>query len=200
MSDLKHYAAVAVVAVLLLVFMYANSFSGDGLLPSGGGSPTGGEVTACNGAPLELSGAQRELLELHNETCGENGVPELCYQEDLANAAQVHSEDMLERDYFSHDTPDDREPSDRMLAAGYDQDGYRSWQVTENIYKVTGPSADPDREALEGVVDGWMESPGHRENILKPELREVGFGVASGGFAGTYEETALYTANFGARK
>lgn len=150
-SDLKHHAAVAFVAILVFVFMYANPFSGDDLLPRGGGSPTGGEVTACNGAPLELPAAQRELLELHNETRAENGVPELCYQGNLADAAQSHSQDMLERVYFSHKPPQGRGAADRMLAAVYVQDGYRSWQVAENIYKISGPG----RLRID-VCDSWV--------------------------------------------
>lgn len=127
----------------------------------------------------------------------EHGAPTLCYQPDLAQAAQRHSEGMLERDYFAHETPGGRGSADRMLAAGYERAGYVSWQVAENLYKIKGAGA--EQEAIEGVVEGWMESTGHRENLLNPELQEVGFGVASGGFAGTSEETALYTANFGAR-
>ena len=200
MSDLKHYGAVALVVLAVAAFMYINPFPGGGRTAIGDGALAGGEVTACDGATVELSGAERELLELHNEVRVENGAPDLCYQEDLAQAALGHSADMLERDYFAHESPDGRTSADRMLARGYGQEGYTSWRVAENLYKVQGAGVEPDLDAIEGVVGGWMESPGHRKNLLNPELREVGFGVAFGGFVGTSEETALYTANFGTRR
>lgn len=199
MANLKHLGTVALIVTVAAGPVYLNPFSGGGLASIGGAGLADGEVTACEGIPLEISGAERELLELHNEVRAEHGAPELCYQENLAGAAEGHSEDMLERDYFAHESPDGREPAARMLDAGYGQDGYRSWQVAENLYKAEGTGAAPGREAIEGAVEGWLESPGHRENLLDPGLREVGSGVASTGFAGTPEKTALYTTNFGTR-
>jgi uncharacterized protein YkwD len=170
-SDLKHYGAVALILLVAAGLIYINPLSGGGLTSVESTQPAGGEATACDGTTVELPGAERELLELHNEVRAEHGATKLCYQQDLAQAARRHSEDMLARDYFAHESPNGRKPADRMLAAGYGQAGYTSWRVAENLYKVEGAGAEPDLEAIEGVVKGWMESPGHRENLLNPELR-----------------------------
>lgn len=194
MSDLKHYGAVALTLLFVAGLIHINPLSGSGLTSIGCTRLTGGEATGYDGTPVKLSGAEGALLELHNEIRAENGAPELFYQQDLAQAAGRHSEDMLGRDYFAHASSNGRKPADQMLAAGY-----TSWRVAENLYKVEGAGAEPEFDAIESVAEGWMESPGHRKNLLNPELRKVGVGVASGGITGTSEETALYTANFGAR-
>lgn len=199
MADLKRLGAIALVVTVAAGLVYLNPLSGGDLPSIGGDGLAAGEVTACDGAPVDLSGAERELLELHNEVRTEHGAPELCYQRDLAEAAKGHSEDMLERDYFAHVSPDGREPAERILAAGYGKVGYRSWRVAENLYRIEGLGAEPDRDGVEGAVAGWLESRGHRENLLDPALGEVGFGVASDGFAGASGSEAVYTANFGAR-
>ncbi|MFV9506489.1 MAG: CAP domain-containing protein, partial [Oscillochloridaceae bacterium umkhey_bin13] len=74
-----------------------------------------------------------------------------------------HSQDMAQRGYFSHFSPEGRDPSDRVDATGY------QWQmVGENI-------ASGYRTPQE-VVAGWMDSPGHRANILRCEFTEIGIG------------------------
>lgn len=86
---------------------------------------------------------------------------------------------MAKRDYFDHTNPDGKSPFDRMSAAGYQ---YRS--AAENI-------AAGYRDA-EAVVQGWMNSEGHRKNIMNCGLTEIGVGYATGGKYGTY-----WTQNFG---
>lgn len=199
MANLKHYVGVTSVLKVVAALIDLNPLSGGSFRSIRGRNLSGGEVAGCNGAMLEISGSEHEILELHSEARTGHGDPELCYQENLADAAHGHSEDMLERDYLGHDYLEDQGPADRMLA-GYDRGGYHSWRVAENIYKTEGPDADPNTETLESVVNGWMESSGHQENISAPELREIGFGVATDGFSGTSEETALYVANFGMRE
>ncbi len=80
---------------------------------------------------------------------------------------------MVARDFYAHTAPDGGKPWDRAAAAGS-----RCRTVGENI-------ACGQRSAAE-VVRGWMNSPGHRANILKPEFTRLGVGFAGGGRAGTY--------------
>jgi uncharacterized protein YkwD len=80
---------------------------------------------------------------------------------------------MVARAFYSHTSPDGREPWHRAEAAGSTR---RS--IGENI-------ACGQRSAAE-VVRGWMNSPGHRANILKPGFTHIGVGFAGGGAAGTY--------------
>ena len=70
------------------------------------------------------------------------------------------------RDYFDHDSLDGRSPGDRIRATGFQP---RTWG--ENIF--AGPSTPAE------VVDGWMKSPGHCENIMNPRFRFLGVGYAS---------------------
>jgi uncharacterized protein YkwD len=109
------------------------------------------------------------LLELTNQQRANNGVAALRLSAQLGRAAQSHAEDMANRNFFSHTGSNGSSMSDRVNQAGY------SWQaVGENIYM--GTSATP-RQA----VTGWMNSPGHRRNILNSNYTEIGFGVASRG-------------------
>jgi uncharacterized protein YkwD len=80
---------------------------------------------------------------------------------------------MVCRAFFAHENPDGAQVWDRAVTAGY-----RYRKVAENI-------AAGQRTAAE-VVRGWMESPGHRANILDGELTQIGVGHAEGGSYGTY--------------
>jgi uncharacterized protein YkwD len=80
----------------------------------------------------------------------------------LQAAAEAHSKDMVDRDYFDHTSPDGEGPGDRAAAAGYP-----SWSG-ENI-AVGYPTP-------EAVVQGWMNSTGHRANILNCQSKATGVG------------------------
>lgn len=82
----------------------------------------------------------------------------------LQAAAQAHAQDMADRQFYGHQTPEGRSPSGRMRAYGY-----QSSMTAENI--AAG------KQSAEEVVAGWLKSPGHCRNILIPELREIGAGV-----------------------
>jgi uncharacterized protein YkwD len=84
----------------------------------------------------------------------------------LAAVARAHSADMRDRGYFSHDTPEGLSPFDRAEAAGL------THARAENI-------AYGQRDAA-AVMAGWMDSPGHRANILNCSLSTLGVGVAEG--------------------
>ncbi|MBW1598589.1 CAP domain-containing protein [Streptomyces sp. JJ38] len=85
----------------------------------------------------------------------------------LAEAALAHSRDMAARSFFDHTNPDGEDPGDRITAAGYQWSRYG-----ENI-------ARGQRTASE-VVEGWMNSPGHRANILNCSFEEMGIGRHTG--------------------
>ncbi|KUH36372.1 MULTISPECIES: sigma-70 family RNA polymerase sigma factor [Streptomyces] len=88
----------------------------------------------------------------------------------LDTAALRHSEDMDARDYFDHRSPDGTDPGDRVTAAGYRWSTYG-----ENIAR--------GQQTPEAVMESWMNSPGHRANILNCSFKEIGVGRhdASGG-------------------
>jgi uncharacterized protein YkwD len=92
---------------------------------------------------------------------------------ELSAVARGHSRDMLMRAYFDHLTPEGMRSSDRVAREGlrYDVTG-------ENLYMVKGGPTDATDLAA-GMVRGWMNSREHRENILAPDYRFLGVGVAA---------------------
>lgn len=107
-----------------------------------------------------------QVIELSNQARQANGCNIPLTNHALLNlAAQRHSEDMIERDYFEHTSPDGKDPGDRITATGYVWSTYG-----ENIAAGYATPAE--------VMGGWMNSPGHRANILNCDFREIGIGYA----------------------
>lgn len=123
--------------------------------------------------PGGLAQTAAEVVALTNAERTRAGLRPLAVDALLTNAAQAHSADMVARAFYSHTSPDGSEPWHRAAAAGSTRR-----TIGENI-------ACGQRSAAE-VVQGWMDSPGHRANILKPAFTHIGVGFAGGGSAGTY--------------
>jgi uncharacterized protein YkwD len=103
------------------------------------------------------------------------GLSALSSDSRLAAIARSHSDDMLTNNYFSHNDPNGCGSSCRADAAGY------AWRaIGENIYMMSGYSLSAD-EAAAKVVTGWMNSSGHRANILGSQYTHVGVGVVQKG-------------------
>ncbi|CAO5149652.1 conserved hypothetical protein [Frankia sp. AiPs1] len=130
----------------------------------GGATPPGGDGLA----PMLA-----QVVTLTNVERQQAGLLPLSVDPVLTAAADGHSADMARRGFFAHTSPDGRTVSDRVTALGY-----RYSRVAENI--AAGQTS------AQEVVSGWMNSPGHRANILLPQLREIGVGHAVGGEYGTY--------------
>ena len=125
----------------------------------------------------DLERLRQEALDLANASRSEEGLTELHPRDVLDDAAQGHAVEMLERDFYSHVTPVGETPFDRFTAAG----GSR-WAVSgENIAKCTGCTTPPDADRVRAFHEGWMQSPGHRENILSEGFDSFGFGIAGEG-------------------
>ncbi|MEU6611047.1 CAP domain-containing protein [Streptomyces shenzhenensis] len=123
--------------------------------------------------PEELARSRADVVELTNRERGRARLAPLAVDPLLTAAAQAHSADMVARDFYSHTSPEGSQPWDRAAAAGS-----RRRTIGENI-------ACGQRSAAE-VVEGWMNSPGHRANILKPDFTHIGIGFVGGGRTGTY--------------
>lgn len=138
-----------------------------------GPAPTvdGGPAPMVDGGPTtpppEGCGSDREvaIFELANAARAAAGVAPLICDAELAAVARAHSEDMCARDYFSHTSPDGSSPGDRVSAAGLSHSG-----IGENIAAGNG-TADATHEQ-------WMNSSGHRRNILNPDYTRLGVGYA----------------------
>ena len=125
----------------------------------------------------DISALRQEALDLTNAARAEAGLSELGPSELLNEVAQAHATDMLERDYYAHVTPEGETPFARLLAAG----GSRWGLSGENIAKCEGCPAPPEAARVRAFHEGWMQSPGHRENILSEGFDSFGFGIAGQG-------------------
>ncbi|WP_176562640.1 CAP domain-containing protein [Paracoccus liaowanqingii] len=125
----------------------------------------------------ELAELREAALERTNASREDADLGALTRSDVLDDAAQSHAADMLERDYYDHVSPEGETPFDRFLATGGN-----SWAVSgENIATCTGCAAPPDVDRVDAFHDGWMQSPGHRENILSEGFNSFGFGIAGVG-------------------
>ncbi|MGW6788582.1 CAP domain-containing protein [Streptomyces chartreusis] len=124
-------------------------------------------------APGDLPRTAAEVVDLTNRERARAGLRPLAADPALSTAAQSYSADMAARAFYSHTSPEGTQPWDRAAAAGS-----RMRAIGENI-------ACGQRSPAE-VVEGWMNSPGHRANILKRDFTHIGIGFAGGGPAGTY--------------
>jgi Uncharacterized protein with SCP/PR1 domains len=112
------------------------------------------------------------VLNLVNQQRSAAGCGPLTLDNRLSQAATAHSQDMSQNNYFAHNSQDGRDPFQRMRDAGYPSPG------AENIAQGY-----TDEQA---AVDGWMNSPGHRANILNCNLHTMGLGTASSPTKGIY--------------
>lgn len=149
-------------AVFGLTLLTACSSGGGQVVLSGGAEfPTdgGGIVSTPDSGAL---GHQSFAL-LINDVRAENGVAIVIENTALNAAASAHAADMVANDYLAHTNLDGMTPGDRATAAGYDWDF-----MAENIAQgyLTESS----------VVQAWMDSPGHRDNMVDPRPEEFGLG------------------------
>lgn len=157
--------------------------------------PTATAARACESSGATPSNAAkrtmvRATLCTLNAERGRYGLRPLQLNKRLSSAARFHARDMVRRDYFGHDTLGGGTFVDRIRRSGY-LHGARSWTVGENIAWGTRELSTPG-----AVTEAWMNSAGHRANILNGVFREVGIGVAIGapGFGG---QGATYATEFG---
>jgi uncharacterized protein YkwD len=156
------------------------------LVRDAGGCPGSGSVPT----PSNLASTRAATLCLLNAERARHGLAPLRRNSILELASQRHSEDMAIRDFYAHETPQGVDPGDRIAAAGYPVVGVT---VGENIHWGIEANATPVR-----IVRDWMESPGHRENILRPQFTEVGVGVAHDSPEGfVRRRVGVYTTDFG---
>lgn len=115
-----------------------------------------------------LSAIEQAVLDLTNVERQKAGLKPLQADQNLMNSARQKSTDMASNGYFSHTSPTYGSPFDQMKANG----------VT---YKSAAENIAMGQRSAEEVVQGWMESPGHRQNILTPEFTHIGIGYDQNG-------------------
>lgn len=121
----------------------------------------GGRVLAYADS-MTISG----LLADTNASRAANGVAALSLNQKLDAAAQANADDMAARNYWSHNTPEGNPPWIWVTAQGY-------------AYQKLGQNLATGFSDEQSTIDGWMNSPPHRENLLDPDFTDVGFGFAN---------------------
>jgi uncharacterized protein YkwD len=118
---------------------------------------------------------EQAILYYTNQERAQQQLAPLIASDTLATVARAHSTDMKARNFFSHTNPDGLDPWERMTAAGYS-----FWCAAENIACTSSftTASDPDTVGRSIVQDQWMQSAGHRANILGTCVTEIGVGVA----------------------
>lgn len=135
------------------------------------------EIDATRGGIEHLDEVERLILELVNENRrreGRGALKDLVRDEALDAIARKHSDDMLARHFFDHVNPDGLAAADRIALDHRQLVGLTG----ENIWMASGYSPAGARQTAELIVKEWMESPGHRENILRPGYTHLGVGVS----------------------
>ena len=158
-------------------------------------SPTSNPTLIQNKPSIDIGELESKIHVLINENRKNNGVSSLSLDDKLASVARVHSVDMSINNYFEHDNKKGEDPTMRGQNMGYtcrkDYGSYYTNGIAENIFQnnlydstsyVNGIPVSHDWNSLEEIaqstVNGWMNSPGHRQNILKEQYDKEGIGVA----------------------
>lgn len=111
---------------------------------------------------------EKEVVRLVNEIRKQNGLRELTYDWQLSRVARIKSEDMRDNKYFSHTSPTYGSPFQMM----------KSFGIT---YRSAGENIARGQATPQAVVNAWMNSSGHRANILNPSFTHIGVGYAQNG-------------------
>jgi uncharacterized protein YkwD len=143
---------------------------------------------------INIAALEKRVHELINQQRNYQGLSSLSFDSSLAVIAKGHSQDMARNNYFAHENLQGLSPTDRGNQQGYpcrkDYGSYYTYGLAENIYQnnlydsVTYyngiPSYDwnTEQEIAQSTVDGWMNSAGHRKNILTSSFDREGIGVA----------------------
>jgi uncharacterized protein YkwD len=157
----KIVSAIAIVAAWMLVT----------------GSPA--SASSCPNTNVQVTELSQSAMEgsiacLINEERGAYGVSPVQPNADLRQAALSHSTEMVSQGYFEHTSPAGVTFVDRIMATGYTQ-GARFWEVGENLVWGSGTLSTP-----QSLVTSWMNSPPHRENLLRARFRELGIAAVVG--------------------
>ncbi len=122
-------------------------------------SPTGASACATN-----MNTILGQLLNQTNAVRQSQGLSSLRFSYQLGQAAQNHATDMATYNYFSHVGRNGSKLVDRINQTGYE-------------YTALGENLAAGYDTPKAVVEGWLNSPSHRENLLNPSYNEIGFGV-----------------------
>lgn len=148
-------------------------------------APAAVKVARAQGSVLAYASGSitpSELLLLTNQARSSNGLPALRMDSRLNSSAQAKAQNMFAEDYWAHVSPSGIQPWYWFTQANYS-------------YKYAGENLAKDFDTSAGTMDGWMNSSGHRANILNANYVDVGFAVVNGTLTGG--QTTLVVAHYG---
>ena len=131
-------------------------------------APTAAPTEAQNNDTYQLSDYELRVVELINNIRREYGLGTLQVDTQLSHVARVKSQDMHDKRYFAHNSPTYGTPFEMM----------RSFGIS---YRTAGENIAMGYRTPEAVVDGWMNSSGHRANILNGSFTKIGMGYVADG-------------------
>lgn len=123
-----------------------------------------------------------KVLSQTNNERAKIGLPELTFNSTLSQSAMLKANDMFANNYWAHTSPQNKSPWDFFKTAGYE-------------YSVAGENLAKDFYDTESLMRAWMNSPTHRENIVKDKYQEIGIAVVNGVLGGV--KTTLVVQHFG---
>ncbi len=136
-----------------------------------------GAITVTNPPPLSssaLAALKQRVIDLVNSERAKAKLPALQAEPHLDKAAQSQAADLTKRNYFNHISPEGTTPSDRIKAAGYAPIPPCNGCSFNTYY---GENIAKNQETAQEVMTAWMNSPGHRANILNPKFQDIGIGI-----------------------
>jgi uncharacterized protein YkwD len=157
-----------------------------------------GAGDSCNDRAIEpsdgnISQLNAAILCLVNGERADRGLAALNHVSELDKSSEGMCSRMVAEHFFSHETPDGKTVVDRVEPTGYiPKSG--DWVVGENLAWGSGALSTP-----QSIVNGWMNSPGHRANILAPDYKDIGLAACMGSPTTTNSGGTVYVNNFGAK-
>lgn len=135
---------------------------------------TGDQETENDKTADQNTSEQAEaVLKLVNQERSKQGLQALTLDKKLNNVAQLKAEDMRNKNYFDHNSPTYGSPFDLMRSQGVD-------------YRTAGENIAAGQTSAEKVMQDWLNSSGHRANIMNANYKKLGVGYCAGGSYGTY--------------
>ncbi|KOS68441.1 hypothetical protein AEA09_07655 [Lysinibacillus contaminans] len=137
-------------------------------------APTTTTTTQPSTNATDVNAFEQEVVKLTNAERTKAGLAPFQTDEKLMAAAREKSQDMQSKNYFSHTSPTFGSPFDRMKALGIS-------------YKSAGENIAKGQRTPQEVVQAWMDSPGHRANILNADFTHIGVGFVETGYHWTQQ-------------
>jgi uncharacterized protein YkwD len=164
--------------------------------PKSANGVAGGEAcqnTDITPAADNLATVNAAILCLVNGERAAASLAPLTQSSQLDKAASGMAARMVSEHFFAHETPDGKNVVDRVQPTGYIPNS-GDWVVGENLAWGSGALSTP-----QAIVNGWMNSPGHKANVLAPDYKDIGLAAALGSPTTTNSGGTVYVNNFGAK-